>query len=222
LNTHILDRFVDYYLDPHSDKTIIKTNENIMPHVNISFTKGVLNFNRFISHVSSVNETSIIPKGEIRLKPSQRIKITIGLAGIKELSIFCDNNQIFRFDTNTHHLKTIDTIKLNKLNIHSGQYYNIDLMVDLKALHIDNRPFSSIKVVGNTDQMDIKSERKGTIDASNLRACNTSFSVYQSSDIQINSSCQLSGFAKTQSKIVNHSKASQNDIVLISANYSEI
>jgi len=221
-NTIILDQAYDYYLDPHSNKTTIKSDDNILPHVNFSTHKGVLNFKKILSNKSIINLKEITPRGEILVKPSQPIMINVGIKGLTELSIICDNEKVNSYKTIKKNLITKDTIQLDRLNLHSGRFHKINLMINVETLNIDNRPFSNIKLSGKTNQMEIKSEMSGVIEASNLEACDTKLSVHQSSSIQINSSCKISGVVKTHSKVVNHSKASQNNLVLISAKYSEI
>lgn len=222
LNTILLNQDYDYYLDPHSNKTIIKTDENILPHIYFPTTKGLIDFRKLQSFEIADPKHIITPGGQVHLKPSEPIKITIGINGINELSISCENYRINSYQTIKQNLKTTDTIHLDRLTLQSGRYHNIDLMVDVGSLIIDNRPFSSIKISGNTDQMELKSEISGIVDASTLNACNTMLNIHQSTDIQINSSCVLSGIAENQSKIINHSKASQNKLVLISSEYTEI
>lgn len=224
LHTIILDRSINYHLDPHSDRTIIKSDKNILNQLSLEDVNGTLNFNCLFSDTCNLSSSEIHTFSEPVLfhkyKPSQYPEITIGLKGIDELTLICINSG-FIPNQPMPKIESSDTLQLNKIIFYSGNFAT-DIIVNVESLHLYQHGFSKAKISGIVQNLLLHSELRGKVDASNLHSCNASLSIDHSCEIEINSDCELSGFADFNSKIRNHSAPSKNTLVLNSAKYTEI
>jgi len=224
LHTILLDQAINYSLDPHSNKTTIKSDENILNQLSLKDVNGMLNFKCLFSDTCQLSTTQIksynAPILFYKYKPSQYPDITIGLKGIDELILICVASEVSA-NKSLPKIKTSDTLKMKKLTIYPG-HFSTDLLVNVQTLHLNQHGFSEMKISGYTEDLFLNSEFRGKIDASNLRSCNTSLSIGQSCNIDIQAECKISGFADFNAMISNHSTPTKNTLVLNAAKYTEI
>lgn len=224
LHTILLDQSINYHFDPHSDKTTIKSDENILNQLNLEDVIGMLNFKCLFSDTCQLSSSQIksyhSPVQFYKYKPSEYPDITIGLNGIDELTIICVQTRL-KPNSNIPKIKTTDTLKMNTLTFFPG-LFSTDLVVNVESLHLNQQISSGMKISGVAENLFLNSEFKGTVDASSLRSCNTSLSIGQSCSIDIQAECKVSGFVDFNTTISNHSTATKNTLVLNSAKYTEI